>query len=136
MALPFLDTNVLLRHLTQDHPEQSPRATAYLARIEQGEIRVRTADSVIFETVFTLQRQYGHPRQAIRDSLLPLLELPGIVLPGKRRLRKVFDLYVDLNLPFADAYHVALMQQFRCEEIVTFDREFDRVPGVKRSEPR
>jgi predicted nucleic acid-binding protein len=135
MALPFLDTNILLRHLLQDHPEQSPRATAYLARIELGEIKVRTADTVVFETVFTLQRQYGHPKAAVRDNLLPLLELPGIVLPGKRGLRKVFDLYVERNLSFIDAYHVVLMQQLGLDHIVSFDRQFDRVPGVTRIEP-
>ena len=135
MALPFLDTNVLLRHLLQDHPQQSPRSTAYLARVEHGEIKVRTADTVVFETVFTLQRQYGVSKEDIRDNLLPLLELPGIVLPGKRRLRKVFDLYVDLNLPFADAYHVALMQRLGLRHIVSFDKELNRVPGVTRMEP-
>ena len=98
MALPFLDTNIPLRHLTQDHPEHSPKATAYLARIERGELQVRTADTVVFETVFTLQRFYRQPKQAIRDVLLPLIELPGIVLPGKRRFQKVFDLYVERNL--------------------------------------
>jgi len=135
MALPFLDTNILLRHLLQDHPEQSPRATAYLARIELGEIKVRTADTVVFETVFTLQRQYGHPKAAVRDNLLPLLELPGIVLPGKRGLRKVFDLYVERNLSFIDAHHVVLMQQLGLDHIVSFDKQFDRVPGVTRVEP-
>ena len=135
MALPFLDTNVLLRHLLQDHPQQSLRATAYLARIEHGEIKVRTADTVVFEAVFTLQRQYGVSKEEIRNNLLPILELPGIVLPGKRRLRKVFDLYVDLNLPFADAYHVALMQRLGLRHIISFDKEFDRVPGVTRVEP-
>jgi len=108
---------------------------AYLARIEHGEIKVRTADTVVFETVFTLQRQYGVSKEDIRDNLLPLLELPGIVLPGKRRLRKVFDLYVDLNLPFADAYHVALMQRLGLRHIVSFDKEFSRVPGMTRVEP-
>src|SRR5437763_2029595 len=80
MARPFLDANVLLRHLLQDQPQQSPRATAYLERIERGELEVRTADVVIFETVFTLQRQYRHPKAMIRDVLLPLVDLPGIVL--------------------------------------------------------
>jgi predicted nucleic acid-binding protein len=135
MALPFLDTNVLLRHLLQDHPQQSPPSTTYLARVERGEIKVRTADTVVFEAVFTLQRQYGVPKKEIRDNLLPILELPGIVLPGKRRLRKVFDLYVDLNLPFADAYHVALMQRLGLRQIVSFDKEFNRAPGVTRVEP-
>lgn len=135
MAISFLDTNILLRHLLQDHPEQSPRATAYLARIERGELKVRTADTVIFETVFTLQQHYRQPKAKIRDALLPLIELPGIVLPGKRHLRKVFDLYIDLNLPFADAYHAVLMERLNLSEIVSFDEEFDRIPGVTRRAP-
>lgn len=135
MALPFLDTNILLRHLLHDHPEHSPKATAYLARIERGEFRVHTADTVIFEVVFTLQRHYRQPKAKIREVLLPLIELPGIVLPGKRRFRKVFDLYVDLNLPFADAYHAVLMGHLKLDEIVTFDTEFDRLPGIRRVEP-
>jgi predicted nucleic acid-binding protein len=87
---------------------------------------------VVFETVFLLERHYRRSRAEIRDHLVALLELPGIILPGKRRFRKVFDLYVDLNLPFADAYHAALMAQLRITEIATFDRDFERIPGVRR----
>lgn len=134
MAPPFLDMNILLRHLLADHPEQSPKATAFLAQIERGELQVRTADTVIFETVFTLQRFYRQPKAKIREVLLPLIELPGIILPGKRRFRKVFDLYVDLNLPFADAYHAVLMEHLKLQEIATFDREFDRIPRIRRVE--
>ena len=135
MAIPLLDTNVILRHLLGDHPEQSPRATAYLRQVEQGQVRVRTSELVVFEAVFTLERHYRLPKKRVRDSLLPLLELPGIVLPGKQRLREAFDLYVQLNLPFADAYHAALMRRLGAEEMVSFDREFDRIPGIRRVEP-
>jgi predicted nucleic acid-binding protein len=132
MALSFLDTNVFLRHLLQDDPDQSPRASAFLKCIEEGSIKVRTSDTVIFETVFTLQKVYRRPKAAIRDTLLPLLELPGIVLPSKRRYRKVFSLYVDGNLPFADAYHAVLMEQLHLTEIVTFDTDFDKIKGITR----
>jgi predicted nucleic acid-binding protein len=135
MALPFLDTNILLRHLLQDVPEQSTRASAYIRRIEQGAQRVRLADTVIFEAVFTLQRTYRVPRAEIAAALLPLIELPGVVLPGKRRFRTAFAHYVDRNIAFGDAYHAALMQSLRLVEIVTFDRELDRVPGITRLEP-
>jgi predicted nucleic acid-binding protein len=135
MAVPFLDTNVFLRHLRNDDPDRSPRATAFLERIEQGQLRVRTAETVIFETVYTLQRTYRQPKPAIRDALLALIELPGIILPGKRRFRRVFDLYVNLNISFADAYHAALMDQWKLTEVVRFDAEFDRVAGIKRLEP-
>ena len=135
MAPPFLDTNILLRHLLQDHADHSPRATAYLKQIEEGLVRVRTSDIVIFETVFTLQRWARQPKDQIRDVLLRIIDLPGIVLPGKRRLHKAFDLYVSRNIAFADAYHATLMAQLKLREIVSFDTDFDRVPGLTRTEP-
>jgi len=90
---------------------------------------------VVFEVVYTLQRSYRNPKAQIREALLPLLELPGIILPGKRRLRAVFDLYVESNISFADAYHAVLMKGAGIDQIVSFDREFDRVPGIERVEP-
>jgi predicted nucleic acid-binding protein len=124
-----------LRHLLGDHADHSPRATALIAKIEQGALRVRTADTVIFETVFTLERTYRQPKALIRDAVLALVELSGVELPGKRMLRRVFELYVDLNLPFADAYHAALMERHGLDQILSYDRDFDRIPGVKRIEP-
>jgi predicted nucleic acid-binding protein len=134
MALPFLDTNVFLRHLTQDHPDHSPKATAFLARVERGEVKVRTADTVIFETVFLLERRYKQPKTIIRAVLLPLLDLPGVMLPGKRRFHRVFTLYVDQNLPFADAYHAVLMERLKLTEIISFDTDFDHIKGIARVE--
>jgi predicted nucleic acid-binding protein len=135
MAPAFLDSNVLLRHLLADHPEQSPRATACLERVERGEIEVTTSDTVVFEVVVTLERSYRKPKQAISDALLPLLELPGLTLHGKRRYRRAFDLYVRHNLPFADAYHAAVMESLGVAEVISFDRHFDRIPGITRTEP-
>jgi predicted nucleic acid-binding protein len=134
-APAFLDTNILLRHVLQDLPHQSPRATALIGRIEAGEVRVRLTETVVFETVFSLQRTYKRRPQAIREALLPILELPGISLPRKARFRKAFALYVDENLPFADAYHAALMGDLGLREIYSFDEDFDRIPGITRLEP-
>ncbi|HLF08444.1 MAG TPA: PIN domain-containing protein [Dehalococcoidia bacterium] len=130
----FLDTNILLRHLRQDDPVMSPKATAILTQIERGELQVRTTDTVIFETVFTLQRSYAQPRELIAEALQPLLELPGIRLPGKRIYRQVFALYQSGRLGFADCYHVAVMQRLGINEILSFDSDFDRIPGVRRRE--
>jgi predicted nucleic acid-binding protein len=135
MTLPFVDTNIFLRHLRQDHADFSPRATAFFLRIERGEIRVRTSITVVFETVFTLERLYREPRASITSSLLPLIELPGIVLPDKHRMRDTFTYYAHPWLSFADAYHAVLTAEETPAEIVSFDRGFDRLPGVTRIEP-
>lgn len=134
-APAFLDTNILLRHLLQDIPHQSPRATALIGRIEAGEVRVRLTETVVFEAVFSLQRIYKRKPQAIREALLPILELPGVSLPRKARFRRAFALYVDQSLPFADAYHAALMSDLGLREIYSFDEDFNRISGITRLEP-
>jgi predicted nucleic acid-binding protein len=75
---PFLDTNIFVRHIRQDHPDHSPRATALFDRILRGEGEANTSDTVIFETVYTLQSVYRVSRPVILDAVLALLDLPGI----------------------------------------------------------
>ncbi len=135
-ALPFLNTNILVRHLTQDDPTLSPRATAMVRRIEAHELVVRTTATVMFETVFTLQSFYHVPRAVIRQSLEPILTLRSVRLRGKRRFRRTFGLYVSMRrLSFADCYHVAYMESQALTELLSFDQGFDRIPTITRKEP-
>ena len=135
-ALPLLDTNPILRHILDDHPDHSARSHNLFTRIEDGEERVRTTDTVVFEAAFTLERFYKVPRIEIRETLLDLLQLPGIVLSGKRAYRQVFDLWVQRpRLSFADCYHAVLVQRLKLPAIVTFDKDFDNLPNVRRLEP-
>jgi predicted nucleic acid-binding protein len=132
----FLDTNVILRQVLQDHPDHSARAATLITEIEQGKRAVRTSDTVVFEAVFTLEKTYGVPRSEIRDALLPIIDLTGVVLPGKRMFNDVFDLYVrEAGLSFADCYHVSLARQLELDKIFSFDRKIGRVPGIQRIEP-
>jgi predicted nucleic acid-binding protein len=134
--LPLVDTNPILRHLLDDHPQHSDLAHALFGRIEAGEERVLTTDTVIFEAVFTLERFYRVPRNEIKESLLNLLQLPGLVLPGKRAYRSVFDLWVQHpRLSFADCYHASLVERLNLPAIITFDRDFEGIPGIQRREP-
>ncbi|MDQ6832211.1 MAG: PIN domain-containing protein [Chloroflexota bacterium] len=135
MALAFLDANILVRHFTQDNMRHSPKASAFLREIALRNQRVRLIDTVVFETGFLLERSYKHPMSTIRANVLSLLTLPGLVLPGKDRFRRVFDYYVDLNIPVADGYHAVIMEDEGITDIVTFDRKFDRVPSIRRVEP-
>jgi predicted nucleic acid-binding protein len=135
-AVPFVDANILLRHILDDHADHSPRASAYIEQIERGEIRVRTADTVVFETVFTREKHYRQPRTTIRDAILPLLDLAGVILPGKNWFHYAFNLWVHHQaFSFADCYHAAVMRRFGLKELVSFDRALDRLPDATRIEP-
>lgn len=87
------------------------------------------------ETVFTLQRQYRIPKPGIREGVMAIIQLPNVQLPAKQIVAEVFDVYVDRNLSFIDAYHAVMMPRWGLDTIVSFDRGFDRLPGIKRIEP-
>lgn len=132
---PFLDTNVLIRHLAADHPTQSPRCRALLVDLESGARSAWTSHLVVAEVVYVLTRIYGFERRQVADVLLPLIELPGLKLPRKRLFRRVFELFTTTGLTYPDCYHAALVERSGDARLISFDQGFDRLDSVKRIEP-
>ena len=135
MPPPLLDTSVLIRHFTADNVVHSPRASAFVARIVAEEVVVRITDQVIFEAGFTLERSYKVPKADIRDALLGFIALPSVLLPGKQLWPKILDLYARTSLSIVDAFHAVTMERLGITEIITFDKDFDGLPGIMRVEP-
>lgn len=137
MPEPFLDTNILLRHLLNDDPVQSPAARSLIEAIEQGRETVWTTDLTIAEAVFVLssKRTYNLPRAEIAAAILPVIGLPGIKLANKRLYSRIFALYTTLPIDFIDCYHVAIMENRGNPTLYSYDTDFDKVPGVKRLQP-
>jgi predicted nucleic acid-binding protein len=138
MSRRFLDANIFLRHLLNDHPTRSAACLALVKAIEQGKVAAWTSDLVISEVVFVLGSTRFHhiPRDQIRDKLVPLIELPGIKLANKRIYRRVFDLYVTVPaLSYVDAHTAALLERRGETELYSYDEGFDRVPTITRLEP-
>ncbi|MBI2865524.1 MAG: PIN domain-containing protein [Chloroflexi bacterium] len=131
----FLDTNVILRHLLGDDPEKAKRSKELLRSLENGERKAATSDIVIAEVVFVLERTYRLPKAEIREHVLPIVLLTGLVLPGKTRYTLAFDLYVEKNISFADAYNATLMHKLKITRVASYDAHFDRLEGIERFEP-
>ena len=133
--MPILDTNVILRHLLQDSIEHSPRATAFMARLQRGEVRVEMPATVVFEAVYILEGFYRQRRDTVRNLVAPLLQWRNISISERDALRRAFDFYVEHNLSFADCYHAALAEKADPPQIVSFDRGFNRIRTIERIEP-
>lgn len=134
--LPFVDANVFLRHLLQDNLEQSPRASALVEAIDRRDIRVRTSDTVVFEVVYVRQKLHHLDRGDIVQGAGDLVSLAGLVLPTRRLYGTTLERYVaHRGLSFADAFHSVLVQREMGGQLLSFDREFDRFPGINRIEP-
>lgn len=132
----FVDTNILLRHILADDSSQSPAASKLFSSVESGDAVVRIADTVVFEAVYVLQSRYDVPRSEISESVLSILELPGVMLDGKSAYREVCSLWTSQPiLSFADCFHAVLAKRFSGGVIISYDKGFDRLPGVVRREP-
>ena len=134
-ALPVVDANIFVRHLRQDHADHSPRASAYIGRIETDGLVAQTTELVVSETVYVLQSVYRMSKPAIAAALLPLIALPNLKIPHKARLRTTLDWYVRYNVSFVDAALAVLVQEQKLPAVVSFDRNYDRIPGTPRDEP-
>ncbi len=138
MNAAFLDTNIFIRHLTNDDPIQSAKAYHLFKDIEAGKTKVVTSHAVIVETVQVLssKKLYNLPRETVRDLLTPILMLPGLkVEPLKMMVIKALHMWAASNVDFVDTLIVAYMQREQIQTIVSFDHDFDDFPGITRKEP-
>jgi len=127
----FIDTNVLVRHLTGDPPELAARAAAYL-RVEQ---ELFLTDLVVAETVYVLESFYEAPRVQVAEAIQALLGLASIVVIDPAVLLRAIEVYETDRLDFAEAYLVACAESTGVGRVASFDRSIDRVKTVERIEP-
>ncbi len=127
----FVDTNVLVRHLTGDPPAMAARATAYL----QGESELFLTDLVVAETVYVLESFYEAPREQVAEAVRSLLGLDSVVSVDPAMLLRAIEVYETQRIDFAEAYLVACAESTDVRRIASFDRSLDRVGTVERVEP-
>ena len=124
-----LDTNVVVRYLTQDDPVQSPIATELIERklteANPGYINV----VVMAELAWVLERVYRLTNAELAAAIERLLQLDAIVVENEE---DVFVAMIALRAgqgSFADALIAALNTRAGCSHTVTFDRKAPRLPG-------
>jgi predicted nucleic acid-binding protein len=129
------DTNVLIRFLTADHPQQSPQARRAVEAAAAGRVTIVITDVVVAELVFVLTSVYGLTERDIADRLTELLSLPGVESSDAAMLADALTVWAEGGLDFVDAYLVAIDRATRDVDVLSFDRDFDRIEGVDRVDP-
>jgi predicted nucleic-acid-binding protein len=127
----FVDTNVLVRHLTGDPPEQAARSTRLLAEAEQ----LLLADLIVAEVVYVLESFYEVPRSRVAELVRAIIAFPAIGVADESLLLRALEVYEVHRLDFADAYLVAQAEAAGVDAVVSFDKAIERVTTVRRVEP-
>ena len=127
----FVDTNILVRHLTGDPPAMAARATAFLA----SEPELYLADLVVAETVYVLESFYKAPREQVAEAMRSLAAMRSMITVDPALLLRAIEVYEIDRLDFAEAYLVACAESTGVGRIASFDQTIDRVSTVERVEP-
>jgi predicted nucleic acid-binding protein len=127
----FLDTNILVRHLTGDPPEMAARATAYL----EAETGLLLTDLITAETVYVLESFYEAPRAQVAEAVRSLVAFDTVICVDPALLLRAAEVYETDRIDFAEAYLVACAESTGVGVITSFDRSLDRVSSIERIEP-
>ena len=141
-----VDTNVLLRHVLQDDPIQSQKATELIEK----HTRVLITDVVLIESVWTLTgKKYQASREDIIKLVSDLLSEPSIIFENPQAVWSALnDFQTDYpgydeagskwKLPdFADALIISKAKQIaklegeKLEGVFSFDKGALRIAGAR-----
>ena len=109
-------TNVVVRHLTGDDPDQSAKARA---AVDGGALVAST--TVLLESEWVLRSVYGFASEEAAAALHAFAGLPGVTVEDPSLVAEAFD-DAEAGMGLADALHLGAAA--RCDAMLTFDRRF------------
>jgi len=116
-----IDTNVLVRMIVDDDPDQCAAARAWASRLTPeapGYVGLITS----VEFIWVLQRTYGFARTAIIDTLRQLLNVPEIIFEDADDLNTALWRAEQSAADIVDALIVVRNTRAGCSDTVSFDR--------------
>jgi predicted nucleic acid-binding protein len=129
--MKLVDTNILIRLITQDHPAVAKRCRDLLLHSDED---IFITDLAIAEAVWVLHRSYGLSREEITGRLMPIVRSPRIGFFDRELLEQALVLFGEHGTSFTDAYHAALGRRRGFDSVYSYDRDFERLK-FPRAEP-
>ena len=126
-----LDTNALLRLLTDDDAMQAALVRKRLAPLDAMPESVMLNNVVLVETLWTLRRAYGFERSALQNLMEQLLSVSTFCFENRQVLTQASTLFQSTTADFSDCLIAAQNSALGCEATVTFDKAMLGLPGVE-----
>lgn len=132
--MKLLDTNVFLYALGREHPYRSTCQTILRSLDEEGS--GYTTDAEVLQEILHVFTRKGERLRGIRVVADLLVVLPALIPIGGVEIAAAAQLLGDhLALSPRDAIHAAVVLQHGLDGIVSADRGFDEVIGLRRYDP-
>lgn len=126
-----LDTNILVRYVTQDDPAQSATATRWI----EGRLTVENPGFIstvaMVETAWVLERTYRLGSKDIAAVIEQFLQADVLMVEREQEVFSAMIAVKEGKGAFADALIAALGTTAGCFATITFDRRALRLHGFE-----
>jgi predicted nucleic-acid-binding protein len=116
-----LDTNILVRFITQDHPAQSAAATRLVDSLS-SDVPGYLSLVVIAELIWVLQFSYRFDKHEIERVIERLLRSKELILEKKDTVSQALTTFRTSRADFADCLIERCGRSAGCQHVVTFDK--------------
>lgn len=130
----LLDTNIILRYLTNDTPQMAQKVTQRFSEAKNGKLSLKINDFVVVEVIFLLEHYYHFPREQIVSVLGNLFSQPFLEMDYKDAIFEALIEYGHSQIDFVDCLLYAQAHQSEAK-ILSFDKHLDKFPLPLRLEP-
>ena len=124
-----LDTNILVRYLTQDGPSQSAKAREVIEERLTDENPGFVSIVAMVETVWVLERSYKLTPLEIASAVERILQTDVLIVENEQEVFTAMTALKTGQGSFADALITALGTRQGCSRTLTFDQKALRLPG-------
>ncbi len=123
-----LDTNVLIRYIVQDDPDQSRKASQFIENNCSHKVPGFINSIVLCEIVWVLKRAYGYNKNLIIVVLKQILITAELEVENSDCALLALRDYEHGKADFADYYIAEINREKGCEYTVTFDQKTSDCP--------
>ncbi len=129
----FIDSNVVMYAAGHDHPLKQP-ALSIIAKIETGELEAVSSVEVLQEILY---RYWSIGKLVKGCQVFTCFEslIPRILPVNREDLLLAKDYLINHSkINPRDALHAAVMKNNKIKTIISADKDFDLIPGIKRKD--
>ena len=124
-----LDTNILVRYLTQDDPIQSSQAREIMEQELSDENPGFISIVAAVELVWVLEHAYRFSAREIAGAIERILQADALIVQNEKEMFTAMVTLKEGRGSFADALIAALGSWANCSHTLTFDRKTLHIPG-------
>jgi len=126
-----VDASVVIRFLTEDDPKKAQKFSQLLT---SNKVKLEITDVTFAEIFWTLKSFYKAEKTKTLDALNSLINEPAVMC-NFEILQKTIELLINHNISLIDAYTATWAKKFSQGEVLSYDKDFDKLDSITRLEP-